>query len=112
LFPNWPQDVDASYRTLRAAGAFLVSARLYDGVVAEVGLTARSGGGELRIELPWSSGAQLLSDGTTQRLESGIARLTTHPARSSGCARRQPEADRSAIKCVARSAGTGHADSA
>jgi alpha-L-fucosidase 2 len=77
LFPNWPQDVDASYRTLRAAGAFLVSARLYDGVVAEVGLTARSG--ELRIELPWSSGAQLLSDGTTQRLESGIARLTTSP---------------------------------
>jgi hypothetical protein len=78
LFPNWPRDVDASYRTLRAAGAFLVSARLYDGVVAEVDLISEVGG-ELRIELPWSAGAQLVSDDTTQRLEPGIARLTTTP---------------------------------
>jgi hypothetical protein len=78
LFPNWPRDVDASYRTLRAAGAFLVSARLYDGVVAEVDLISEVGG-EVRIELPWSAGGHLVSDGTIQRLEPGIARLTTTP---------------------------------
>jgi hypothetical protein len=78
LFPNWPRDVDASYRTLRAAGAFLVSAHLYDGVVAEADLISEVGG-ELRIELPWSAGAQLVSDDTAQLLEPGIARLTTTP---------------------------------
>jgi hypothetical protein len=29
--------------------------------------------------MPWSAGAQLVSDGTTQRLDPGIARLTTTP---------------------------------
>jgi hypothetical protein len=53
LFPNWPREKDASFRTLRAVGAFLVSASLRGGVVEWVEITSERGG-LLRLELPWS----------------------------------------------------------
>lgn len=53
LFPNWPRDRDASFRTLRAVGAFLVSASLRQGAIAWVEVVSERGG-LLRMELPWS----------------------------------------------------------
>jgi alpha-L-fucosidase 2 len=53
LFPNWPREKDASFRTLRAVGAFLVSASLRNGVVEWVKITSERGG-LLMLELPWS----------------------------------------------------------
>jgi hypothetical protein len=41
LFPNWPLERDAEFRTLRAAGAFLVSALLRAGKVQWVRCAAR-----------------------------------------------------------------------
>ncbi len=53
LFPNWPLEQDALFRTLRAVGAFLVSASLKGGVVEWVEITSEKGG-LLTLELPWS----------------------------------------------------------
>ena len=61
LFPNWPREKDASFRTLRAVGAFLVSASLRNGVVERVEITSERGE-LLRLEMPWSR-AHLQRDG-------------------------------------------------
>jgi hypothetical protein len=52
LFPNWPKDRDATFHTLRAAGAFLVSAELRAGTVAWVEIQSETGG-ELTLLNPW-----------------------------------------------------------
>ena len=43
LFPNWPLEKDAEFYTLRAAGAFLVSARLRNGKIENVRITSEAG---------------------------------------------------------------------
>lgn len=55
LFPNWPDQAgDAEFHTLRAVGAFLVSARREADHVAWVKIHAEVGG-ELRVHAPWPS---------------------------------------------------------
>jgi hypothetical protein len=56
LFPNWPGDRAAEFRTLRTAGAFLVSAAIKGGVVRWIEVTSEAGG-PLSIDLPWTEGA-------------------------------------------------------
>ncbi len=51
LFPNWPADKPASFSTLRAAGAFLVSAEFAAGVVQRVEIVSEAGG-VLRVMMP------------------------------------------------------------
>ena len=53
LFPCWPRDQDASFRTLRAVGAFLVSASLADGEVGEVRILSEKGE-PCRLVNPWA----------------------------------------------------------
>lgn len=53
LFPNWPAGAGhAEFRTLRAVGAFLVSARIEGGNVCWVEVSSERGG-ELRLINPW-----------------------------------------------------------
>ncbi|MFZ4396845.1 MAG: glycosyl hydrolase family 95 catalytic domain-containing protein [Kiritimatiellia bacterium] len=53
LFPCWPRDMDARFGTLRACGAFLVSAELKGGEVG--GVTIRSDKGrDCTVVNPWS----------------------------------------------------------
>jgi len=52
LFPNWPSDRDAEFRTLRAAGAFLVSAESRGGRVRWVEVKSEAGG-TLNLISPW-----------------------------------------------------------
>ena len=52
LFPAWPRARPASFSTLRAVGAFLVSARVANGVVADVVIESERGGA-CTIENPW-----------------------------------------------------------
>ncbi len=54
FFPNWPDSLDASFRTLRAAGAFLVSAEYRDGAVTTIEITSEKGG-PLTIVNPWDA---------------------------------------------------------
>jgi hypothetical protein len=53
LFPNWPKDKSAEFRTLRAAGAFLVSAAAGGGEVQWVEIESEAGS-LLRVILPWN----------------------------------------------------------
>jgi len=53
LFPNWPKERDAAFHTLRAAGAFLVSAEIRGGTVAWVEVCSEAGG-ELVLLNPWA----------------------------------------------------------
>jgi len=43
LFPNWPPEKDAEFHNLRAAGAFLVSARLRNGKIENVRIISEAG---------------------------------------------------------------------
>ena len=81
LFPNWPREKDASFRTLRAVGAFLVSASLSGGVVEWVEITSERGG-LLRLELPWGKahlervGQTVMTvEGPELRLETGAGEV-------------------------------------
>jgi len=52
FFPNWPKDKKAEFRTLRAVGAFLVSAKFSDGKVEWIEVLSEAGGA-LTIINPW-----------------------------------------------------------
>ena len=52
LFPVWPKDQNARFGTLRARGAFLVSAELKNGVVTGVKITSEKGR-DCAIVNPW-----------------------------------------------------------
>ncbi len=51
LFPNWPSDKDAEFYKLRAAGAFLVSAQLRNGKIANIRILSEAGN-KLRLVSP------------------------------------------------------------
>lgn len=63
FFPNWPSDRAAEFRTLRAVGAFLVSARWEDGAVAWVEILSEAGS-PLRVLLPWERARVSRQSGT------------------------------------------------
>ena len=52
LFPNWPKNQDARFGTLRARGAFLVSAELKKGEVCGVCILSEKGR-DLTVQNPW-----------------------------------------------------------
>jgi hypothetical protein len=62
LFPNWPRDRDARFSTLRAVGAFLVSAALSRGAVTRVRIESEAGE-RLHVVLPWAEGARVCTGG-------------------------------------------------
>lgn len=71
LFPNWPLDQPAEFNTLRAVGAFLVSAKCAHGAVQWVEIFAETGG-PLRMIDPWKQGTLIemnLSPGQTVRFD-------------------------------------------
>lgn len=61
VFPNWPRERDAAFQTLRAVGAFLVSARLCDGEVDDLTILSEAGG-DCRVHHPWPGRAVTLRD--------------------------------------------------
>jgi alpha-L-fucosidase 2 len=52
FFPCWPRDQDARFGTLRAVGAFLVSAELKNGVVGGVKIISEKGA-DCTVQNPW-----------------------------------------------------------
>ena len=59
VFPDWPPSTNCSFRTLRAEGAFLVSATLKDGRVSDVVLHSERGAA-CRFESPWPAGVKVV----------------------------------------------------
>jgi alpha-L-fucosidase 2 len=77
LFPVWPKDKDARFATLRARGAFLVSAELKDGVVRHVEIHSEKGRACTLIN-PWPGRSVTVtrSNGKTETISGG--RLAIH----------------------------------
>ena len=58
IFPCWPSSVAASFTTLRAEGALLVSASWKDGQVTSLEILSERGG-PCRLVNPWSAGLKV-----------------------------------------------------
>jgi len=78
LFPNWPMERPAAFRTLRAVGAFLVSASCANGQVNGVEILSEAGS-PLRVLNPWKSGAEVLSGSVKRTVEAEFIELATTP---------------------------------
>ena len=78
LFPNWPSDKDAEFRTLRAKGAFLVSAKLSGGEVRWIEIESEKGGA-LKVHSPWDTGARVECDSGTINYEGELITRKTAP---------------------------------
>lgn len=65
MFPNWPENKDAAFNTLRAVGGFLVSGAMKDGEIQEIEIYAENTN-ELKVYNPWGKdvGVRLFVDGS------------------------------------------------
>ena len=88
LFPVWRSD--ASFETLRADGAFLVSARQSGGTVGDVRIVSEKGG-LLHMQNPFPTAVVIRGDGTRQEITGDIRTPTsageTLTIRPAGCGR-------------------------
>lgn len=77
MFPNWPDDKDAAFQTLRAGGGFLVSGSIHDGVIGEISIICENDS-ELQIYNPWGAdaGVMVVSDGAEGVLEGHVVRMS------------------------------------
>jgi alpha-L-fucosidase 2 len=71
LFPCWPREMDARFGTLRAVGAFLVSAEMKDGVISGVRILSEKGG-DCVIANPWpEKSVRVIRSGNPAELVTG-----------------------------------------
>jgi alpha-L-fucosidase 2 len=66
----------AAFRTLRAVGAFLVSAACSGGQVEQVEILSEAGA-TLRLLMPWKEGARLVSSSGERNVEGEVLELAT-----------------------------------
>lgn len=80
LFPNWPKEKNAAFRTLRAAGAFLVSCAIKDGVIQDVVIESERGG-TCRLYPPWPDTAVQVNHGRKRVgvTQDGVVAFETEP---------------------------------
>lgn len=78
LFPNWPLDRPAAFETLRAVGAFLVSASCRDGMVRDVRVLSEAGS-LLRVVNPWDTTVRVASGERASTLTGKVLELPTRP---------------------------------
>lgn len=78
LFPNWPKEKVAEFRTLRAVGGFLVSARLEAGRVQWIEVLSEAGS-PLSLVNPWPGGARCLREGGESAHRGEVITLETRP---------------------------------
>jgi len=84
VFPAWPKGVDAAFRTLRAEGAFLVSAAQKNGRLPSVTIESEAGG-RCRVARPWPGSVEVVDqdgrsvDATAE--PDGVLSFETDPGR-------------------------------
>jgi alpha-L-fucosidase 2 len=78
LFPNWPAENRAEFRTLRAVGAFLVSAACANGAVDWVEVVSEAGG-PLRLANPWQAPIRCTRSQGNSSLTADVVVLDTSP---------------------------------
>ncbi|MDB5192850.1 MAG: hypothetical protein JWQ96_2413 [Segetibacter sp.] len=79
LFPNWPKEKDASFKNLRAAGAFLVSATQKNGKVTEVKIVSEKGN-QLSVIVPWGKGGFVVTATGRKDIEDEVLVIETVPS--------------------------------
>ncbi len=78
LFPNWPKNKPAAFHTLRAVGAFLVSAGCSNGHVDQVEVVSEAGS-VLRLLAPWEEGVRVIRAGSEQIDKNSLIEFSTTP---------------------------------
>jgi alpha-L-fucosidase 2 len=78
LFPNWPDSKRAEFSTLRAVGAFLVSAAFSEGEVEWVEIFSEAGS-TLRFYNPWNQGARCITSAGELIVADRVGELSTKP---------------------------------
>lgn len=72
LFPNWPEQQSAEFRSLRAVGGFLVSASIQSGEVQQIEVFSEAGA-PLSIYIPWEQGAKCTRSSGEVQMHAGPA---------------------------------------
>ncbi|MFC5451620.1 glycosyl hydrolase family 95 catalytic domain-containing protein [Paenibacillus aestuarii] len=78
FFPNWPTDRKAEFATLRAVGAFLVSAAYADGEAQWVEIRSEAGSA-LRFYNPWEQGALCITSAGKSTIRERVGHVPTLP---------------------------------
>ncbi|MFD0696658.1 glycoside hydrolase N-terminal domain-containing protein [Paenibacillus sp. GCM10027628] len=78
FFPNWPDASRAEFATLRAVGAFLVSAAFSNGEVQWVEIFSEAGS-ILRFYNPWEQGALCIKSTGEETIHERVGLLSTIP---------------------------------
>jgi alpha-L-fucosidase 2 len=78
LFPNWPSEKDAEFNSLRATGAFLVSAAQSKGTVNQITIISEKGH-NLRLMVPWGAKGTITSPSGKIKITTDILSLKTSP---------------------------------
>ena len=76
LFPNWPEHKDAEFSTLKAVGAFLVSASYKEGRVQWVEIKSEAGA-DLSLIIPWKNGCRVESYKGSWEVNQSILKIPT-----------------------------------
>jgi hypothetical protein len=71
LFPNWPEEKDAQFETLRAAGGFLVSSSISGGKVEYINIISENDN-TLKFYNPWNTGLNITTEGEQEYKEGQI----------------------------------------
>jgi len=76
MFPNWSDDKDATFKTLRAAGGFLVSSSIKEGITQDISILSENDN-ELKIYNPWGPNAnvKVLTEGEEKILKGDIIQM-------------------------------------
>lgn len=78
LFPNWDRKKNAAFYQLRAAGAFLVSASLENGVVKKIDILSEKGN-DLKVSIPWEKGGYYTGNSGRKEIAGNVAAIKTSP---------------------------------
>lgn len=71
LFPNWPENKDAEFKTLRATGGFLISSSILDGRVQYLSIFSEHDN-EVKLYNPWDPQIKLnVTKGDSQEITEG-----------------------------------------
>ena len=81
LFPNWPEHKEGQFRTLRAAGGFLVSSSIKNGSVEAFNVKSENGG-ILNFYNPWDAEVSVVSNGKRREFTGEIIELHMSPGES------------------------------
>jgi hypothetical protein len=76
IFPNWPDEKNAEFKTLRAVGGFLVSSSIKEGIIREIEIFSENDN-ELKIYNPWGADTKVkvITNGNERIISGNIIKI-------------------------------------